>query len=1104
MSSCRFNRQYRKSQYTASLNGRKEDRVQWARIEGANMQHPAPQAHQLSSSAMPASAPLELTDPLSTVPTIVESLDAGEKYPTLRKHLQATLPRIPSPAVFVAQSIALTAPPSAAEPQRANVRPAVHMLLEALERTCAGLHPRTIFCSTASRSRIEDVHARRHVAELFVQAINNEVYLDVRIVVRLAQCFGLDLDDLELGDASGAKTMLHKYVEDLLEGVQLAPAVQLILHFELHDLACIPTLSLLVDNNQDGLAEELASYLESEMQEALVKHLMAREMYKPAHRVCKAFKLQEKFPEVRRMHYQEALRKLVSRSQWDVAIAMAEQDAHLQKYLVQVLVEVEELARAVELHQHFGLETPCPGDDEVQANSLRARARYLQLDMYMPSERIQVVATSEQIAAAGEVLQAADVVGLDAEWRPSFQRRASRRPVAILQLATAEHCFLLDMIALCEECPQAAEAALLPVMSSSSTLKLGYAVSGDLSCLAATGLQCFMRVEGVVDLQQLARTVLDSNAPQPQGLSGLAELCLGMPLDKNVRMSNWEQRPLQAAQIRYAALDAVCLLPIYDDLLARSPPRGAKYVPYTYTGNSHAREVKQAGARAAREASAPAGLRAGQSAPSSSGSAAASGAASTLPVQAAFTQGPPVDTGEIAHSNEMARHRGGSGLTPLDPLHVQAALQELARRMPEELPEGTARMLQLPATAGRSNEAAELLGIATDRVVKSIAVLVAGAVSTMSNGATPSRVEGAGVGAVGTAAGEAGTGKGAAPLPVLLLLLGSQKAHLSKVAAHYGVRRKAVQMATVAECVDIFGYPPGSMPPLGIRMMHDTIIDMEPANRDEELYCGGGSPEHMLVIPARALVAAANAAVAPIAVVPEVPEAAVDARRGAEAAVQPVDDAAGIVASEERRGDPAAGAADGMRAGTTAFVIDPALARLGRWLRCLGVDVAVPTTHASAPRAVADKELIELAAAEGRVILTRHRRLVESRLGRVSCFYLNDPSPQSQLRQVAAHFKISFDHDKLLSRCSRCNGAVVVRRTAQQMAEDCSVPPHVLETVDEFWRCESCNKVFWMGPKSASAVSYMSQMEDMLCSKQVDALLDEGSSGEHDICGDCE
>ena len=40
------------------------------------------------------------------------------------------------------------------------------------------------------------------------------------------------------------------------------------------------------------------------------------------------------------------------------------------------------------------------------------------------------------------------------------------------------------------------------------------------------------------------------------GLSTLAACTLGMPVNKAMQTSNWRRRPLSAAQLRYAAIDA--------------------------------------------------------------------------------------------------------------------------------------------------------------------------------------------------------------------------------------------------------------------------------------------------------------------------------------------------------------------------------------------------------------------------------------------------------------------------------------------------------------------------------------------------------------------
>jgi uncharacterized protein with PIN domain len=49
-------------------------------------------------------------------------------------------------------------------------------------------------------------------------------------------------------------------------------------------------------------------------------------------------------------------------------------------------------------------------------------------------------------------------------------------------------------------------------------------------------------------------------------LGTLVNHCLGRPLDKSDQFSNWEKRPLRDSQLFYAALDAYCLIQVYDVL----------------------------------------------------------------------------------------------------------------------------------------------------------------------------------------------------------------------------------------------------------------------------------------------------------------------------------------------------------------------------------------------------------------------------------------------------------------------------------------------------------------------------------------------------------
>lgn len=52
-------------------------------------------------------------------------------------------------------------------------------------------------------------------------------------------------------------------------------------------------------------------------------------------------------------------------------------------------------------------------------------------------------------------------------------------------------------------------------------------------------------------------------------LQALAQARLGVSLDKSEQRGDWARRPMSAAQLRYAALDAACTLLLYEDQIGR-------------------------------------------------------------------------------------------------------------------------------------------------------------------------------------------------------------------------------------------------------------------------------------------------------------------------------------------------------------------------------------------------------------------------------------------------------------------------------------------------------------------------------------------------------
>jgi len=83
--------------------------------------------------------------------------------------------------------------------------------------------------------------------------------------------------------------------------------------------------------------------------------------------------------------------------------------------------------------------------------------------------------------------------------------------------------------------------------------------------------------------------------------------------------------------------------------------------------------------------------------------------------------------------------------------------------------------------------------------------------------------------------------------PILVLTSGDQRVDDKKIAALYDVGRKKVKVATPEQMVEIYGYAPGSMPPLAHRSADLDIYVDESLGRFDMLYAAGGA--HNAIFP---------------------------------------------------------------------------------------------------------------------------------------------------------------------------------------------------------------------------------------------------------------
>lgn len=133
--------------------------------------------------------------------------------------------------------------------------------------------------------------------------------------------------------------------------------------------------------------------------------------------------------------------------------------------------------------------------------------------------------------------------------------------------------------------------------------------------------------------------------------------------------------------------------------------------------------------------------------------------------------------------------------------------------------------------------------------------------------------------------------------------------------------------------------------------------------------------------------------------------------------------------------------------------VDHMLLKLGRYLRCLGLDADWDpqlTTH----------ELIRRANAEGRVFVTRNRHLAHNYPRPLVWIGVASDDPVEQFHEVVRELDLDLTRH-LFTRCVRCNE--VLEEVADPRDVDASVSPVVLETYRSFFTCPHCGTLFWRG-----------------------------------------
>ncbi len=165
---------------------------------------------------------------------------------------------------------------------------------------------------------------------------------------------------------------------------------------------------------------------------------------------------------------------------------------------------------------------------------------------------IHLIQTPQEAERAVGYLKTCSLVGLDSETRPSFTKGQAHK-VALLQIASAEHCFLFRLNLLGLTPP------VIGLLENPKITKVGLSLHDDFIMLHK---RAPFEPRSIVELQEFVRPF----GIQDKSLQKIYAILFGEKISKTQQLSNWEAETLTLPQQLYAATDAWACLKIYNQL----------------------------------------------------------------------------------------------------------------------------------------------------------------------------------------------------------------------------------------------------------------------------------------------------------------------------------------------------------------------------------------------------------------------------------------------------------------------------------------------------------------------------------------------------------
>lgn len=149
-----------------------------------------------------------------------------------------------------------------------------------------------------------------------------------------------------------------------------------------------------------------------------------------------------------------------------------------------------------------------------------------------------------------------NIISLDSEWKYNDQNCQ----ISIIQIATRTKVYIVDLI----NCSKIVSEQLTELLNNEAITKICFGLSEDESNRIGTD------IKNVFDIQEILTNSFDNfNKCNIPSLELSTNLILKKKLNKSkeISLSNWNKRPLDENQIKYASNDVTVLFELYDNLI---------------------------------------------------------------------------------------------------------------------------------------------------------------------------------------------------------------------------------------------------------------------------------------------------------------------------------------------------------------------------------------------------------------------------------------------------------------------------------------------------------------------------------------------------------